>query len=54
MTVTLSTDHRASMARSGAELLGAFKRYIENPMGMLQWLSGMVSSRVGTRDFGQL
>jgi len=35
MTVTLSTDHRAVDGALGAELVGAFKRYIENPMGML-------------------
>ena len=35
MTVTLSTDHRAVDGALGAELLGAFKAYIENPMGML-------------------
>ncbi|MBB3607977.1 pyruvate dehydrogenase complex dihydrolipoamide acetyltransferase [Rhizobium sp. BK602] len=35
MTVTLSTDHRAVDGALGAELLGAFKTYIENPMGML-------------------
>ena len=35
MTVTLSTDHRAVDGALGAELLSAFKRYIENPMGML-------------------
>jgi pyruvate dehydrogenase E2 component (dihydrolipoyllysine-residue acetyltransferase) len=35
MTVTLSTDHRAVDGALGAELLGAFKRHIENPMGML-------------------
>ncbi|CAN7416801.1 pyruvate dehydrogenase complex dihydrolipoamide acetyltransferase [Pararhizobium sp. LjRoot235] len=35
MTVTLSTDHRAVDGALGAELLGAFRRYIENPMGML-------------------
>jgi len=35
MTVTLSTDHRAVDGALGAELIGAFKRYIENPMGML-------------------
>ncbi len=35
MTVTLSTDHRAVDGALGAELLGAFKRYIENPLGML-------------------
>ncbi|PTM94989.1 pyruvate dehydrogenase complex dihydrolipoamide acetyltransferase [Mycoplana dimorpha] len=35
MTVTLSTDHRCVDGALGAELLQAFKRYIENPMGML-------------------
>jgi pyruvate dehydrogenase E2 component (dihydrolipoamide acetyltransferase) len=35
MTVTLSTDHRAVDGALGAELIGAFKRYIENPMSML-------------------
>jgi pyruvate dehydrogenase E2 component (dihydrolipoamide acetyltransferase) len=35
MTVTLSTDHRAVDGALGAELLGAFKRYIENPMSLL-------------------
>ena len=35
MTVTLSTDHRAVDGALGAELLAAFKGYIENPMGML-------------------
>jgi pyruvate dehydrogenase E2 component (dihydrolipoamide acetyltransferase) len=35
MSVTLSTDHRAVDGALGAELLGAFKRYIESPMGML-------------------
>jgi pyruvate dehydrogenase E2 component (dihydrolipoamide acetyltransferase) len=35
MTVTLSTDHRAVDGALGAELLAAFKRYIEQPMGML-------------------
>ena len=35
MSVTLSTDHRAVDGALGAEVLGAFKRYIENPMGML-------------------
>ena len=35
MTVTLSTDHRAVDGALGAELLGAFKRYVENPMSML-------------------
>jgi uncharacterized membrane protein HdeD (DUF308 family) len=32
MTVTLSTDHRCVDGALGAELLGAFKGYIENPM----------------------
>jgi pyruvate dehydrogenase E2 component (dihydrolipoamide acetyltransferase) len=35
MSVTLSTDHRAVDGALGAEALAAFKRYIENPMGML-------------------
>ncbi len=35
MTVTLSTDHRCVDGALGAELLGAFKTYIESPMGML-------------------
>jgi pyruvate dehydrogenase E2 component (dihydrolipoamide acetyltransferase) len=35
MSVTLSTDHRAVDGALGAELLAAFKRYIENPIGML-------------------
>jgi pyruvate dehydrogenase E2 component (dihydrolipoamide acetyltransferase) len=35
MSVTLSTDHRAVDGALGAELLGAFKSFIENPMGML-------------------
>ena len=35
MTVTLSTDHRCVDGALGAELLQAFKRYIESPMGML-------------------
>src|SRR5690606_23355894 len=35
MSVTLSTDHRAVDGALGAELLVAFKRYVENPMGML-------------------
>ncbi|WP_417767674.1 pyruvate dehydrogenase complex dihydrolipoamide acetyltransferase [Stappia sp.] len=35
MTVTLSTDHRAVDGALGAELLAAFKGYIENPMSML-------------------
>jgi pyruvate dehydrogenase E2 component (dihydrolipoamide acetyltransferase) len=35
MSVTLSTDHRAVDGALGAELLGAFRRHIENPMGML-------------------
>jgi pyruvate dehydrogenase E2 component (dihydrolipoyllysine-residue acetyltransferase) len=35
MTVTLSTDHRAVDGALGAELLGAFKALIENPVMML-------------------
>jgi len=35
MTVTLSTDHRAVDGALGAELLAAFKRYIEQPLTML-------------------
>jgi pyruvate dehydrogenase E2 component (dihydrolipoamide acetyltransferase) len=35
MSVTLSTDHRAVDGALGAELLRAFKTYIENPLGML-------------------
>jgi len=35
MSVTLSTDHRAVDGALGAELLAAFKKYIENPMSML-------------------
>lgn len=35
MSVTLSTDHRAVDGALGAELLAAFKGYIERPMGML-------------------
>ncbi|RLP28270.1 pyruvate dehydrogenase complex dihydrolipoamide acetyltransferase [Mesorhizobium sp. YM1C-6-2] len=35
MSVTLSTDHRAVDGALGAELLVAFKRHIENPLGIL-------------------
>ena len=35
MTVTLSTDHRAVDGALGAELISAFKQFIENPMSML-------------------
>jgi pyruvate dehydrogenase E2 component (dihydrolipoamide acetyltransferase) len=35
MSVTLSTDHRAVDGALGAELLSAFKRYIENPLAMV-------------------
>jgi len=35
MSVTLSTDHRAVDGALGAELIGAFRQLIENPMGML-------------------
>jgi pyruvate dehydrogenase E2 component (dihydrolipoamide acetyltransferase) len=35
MSVTLSTDHRAVDGALGAELISAFRHYIENPMAML-------------------
>ncbi len=35
MSVTLSTDHRAVDGALGAELLAAFRRYIESPLAML-------------------
>ena len=35
MSVTLSTDHRAVDGALGAEAISAFRKYIENPMGML-------------------
>ena len=35
MSVTLSTDHRAVDGALGAELLGAFKTFIEEPALML-------------------
>jgi pyruvate dehydrogenase E2 component (dihydrolipoamide acetyltransferase) len=35
MTVTLSTDHRAVDGALGAEMLGAFKKLIENPVMMV-------------------
>ena len=35
MSVTLSTDHRAVDGALGAELLTAFKRYVEKPFSML-------------------
>ena len=35
MSVTLSTDHRAVDGALGAELMAAFRGFIENPMGML-------------------
>ncbi len=35
MSVTLSTDHRAVDGALGAELLKAFRRFIEKPSGML-------------------
>ncbi|MFC7400308.1 pyruvate dehydrogenase complex dihydrolipoamide acetyltransferase [Chelatococcus sp. GCM10030263] len=35
MSATLSTDHRAVDGALGAELIGAFKQLIENPMAML-------------------
>ncbi len=35
MTVTLSTDHRAVDGALGAELIAAFRNFIENPLSML-------------------
>jgi pyruvate dehydrogenase E2 component (dihydrolipoamide acetyltransferase) len=35
MSVTLSTDHRAVDGALAAELIGTFKRYVENPVAML-------------------
>ena len=35
MTVTLSTDHRAVDGALGAVVLGAFRGYIEKPLGMI-------------------
>jgi pyruvate dehydrogenase E2 component (dihydrolipoamide acetyltransferase) len=35
MSVTLSTDHRAVDGALGAQLLGAFKALIENPILMV-------------------
>ncbi len=35
MTVTLSTDHRAVDGALGAQLLDAFRMFIENPVGMV-------------------
>jgi pyruvate dehydrogenase E2 component (dihydrolipoamide acetyltransferase) len=35
MTVTLSTDHRAVDGALGAQVLSAFRNYIEKPFGML-------------------
>jgi pyruvate dehydrogenase E2 component (dihydrolipoamide acetyltransferase) len=35
MTVTLSTDHRAVDGALGAELIGAFRTYVESPTAML-------------------
>ena len=35
MSVTLSTDHRAVDGALGAEMLGAFKTLIENPVMMV-------------------
>ncbi len=35
MSVTLSTDHRAVDGALGAELISAFKNFVENPMSML-------------------
>jgi pyruvate dehydrogenase E2 component (dihydrolipoamide acetyltransferase) len=35
MTVTLSCDHRVVDGALGAELVGAFKHYIEHPVGLM-------------------
>jgi pyruvate dehydrogenase E2 component (dihydrolipoyllysine-residue acetyltransferase) len=35
MKLTLSTDHRAVDGALGAELIGAFRTYIESPVAML-------------------
>ena len=35
MTTTLSADHRLVDGATGAELLAAFKRYVEEPLSML-------------------
>jgi pyruvate dehydrogenase E2 component (dihydrolipoamide acetyltransferase) len=35
MSATLSADHRLVDGATGAELLAAFKRYIEEPLAML-------------------
>ena len=35
MSVTITCDHRAMDGAKGAELISAFKRYIENPVAML-------------------
>jgi pyruvate dehydrogenase E2 component (dihydrolipoamide acetyltransferase) len=35
MTATLSADHRLVDGATGAELLAAFKRHVEDPVSML-------------------
>ena len=35
MTVTLSCDHRVVDGALGAELLGAFRHFIEHPVGLM-------------------
>jgi pyruvate dehydrogenase E2 component (dihydrolipoamide acetyltransferase) len=35
MSATITCDHRAMNGAKGAELIAAFKRYIENPVAML-------------------
>jgi pyruvate dehydrogenase E2 component (dihydrolipoamide acetyltransferase) len=35
MSATLSADHRVVDGATGAELLAAFKRYVEEPVAML-------------------
>jgi pyruvate dehydrogenase E2 component (dihydrolipoamide acetyltransferase) len=35
MTATGSFDHRAIDGASGAQLMAAFKQYVESPLGMV-------------------
>src|SRR5712691_10852936 len=42
MTVGLSTDHRAVDGALGAELVGAFKRLIENPVMVVEMYRGWI------------
>src|SRR5262249_32753891 len=43
MTVTLSCDHRVVDGALGAELLGAFKHFIEHPVGLMIGVSPLRS-----------